>query len=250
MRKRSVEVCLTPAIYHRYENPEAIVVVIDVLRATSAITTAFANGAEKIIPAGTVEEARSYKERGFLIAAERDGNVLDFADFGNSPFNFTKEKVKGKTIVYSTTNGTQTVQKAESAAQVLIGSFLNLQALIQYLKNSGRDILLLCAGWKGKVNLEDTLCAGALAYALLMEEEFDTNDDAVHIAVDLWKQARPDLLRYVDKAAQRSRLREKGLDDCIPWCHRIDVCDVIPVYVDKEIVSFNAVKHGLAALQS
>ena len=106
MIKKSVEVCLTPALFNRFENKEAIVVIIDVLRASSAICTAFSNGALKIIPVAEIDVAREYKNKGYLVAAERDGFVLDFADFGNSPFNFTREKVEGKTIVYSTTNGT------------------------------------------------------------------------------------------------------------------------------------------------
>ena len=93
----------------------SIVVIIDILRASSAICTAFANGAASIIPVADVGEAREYKSKGYLVAAERDGFVLDFADFGNSPFNFTREKVEGKTIVYSTTNGTGIINQASSA---------------------------------------------------------------------------------------------------------------------------------------
>ena len=96
-----VEVCYSPALYKDYENPEAIVVVTDILRASSAIVTAFMNGVEKIIPVGTLEEAKDYKDRGYMVAAERDGIVRDFADFGNSPYNFTAERVQGKEIVYS-----------------------------------------------------------------------------------------------------------------------------------------------------
>ena len=94
---------------------DSIVVIIDILRATSAICTAFDNGASSIIPVADIPEARNYKDRGYLVAAERDGFVLDFADFGNSPFNFTREKVAGKTIVYSTTNGTGIIKLASSA---------------------------------------------------------------------------------------------------------------------------------------
>src|SRR5512145_2226550 len=112
MGMKSLEVCLSPAMFAQHADNEAVVVVIDILRATSAICTAFANGAKAIIPVTTVEEARNMKFDGFLIAAERDGFVLDFADFGNSPFNFTSDRVEGKTIVYSTTNGTSIINMA------------------------------------------------------------------------------------------------------------------------------------------
>ena len=109
--KKKIEVCFSPAVFQYYKDSNAIAVVIDTLRASSAICNAFQNGVEKLIPVKTIDEARKYKKKGFIVAAERDGYVLDFADFGNSPFNFTEERVKGKTIVYSTTNGTQAIKK-------------------------------------------------------------------------------------------------------------------------------------------
>src|SRR5512140_2458147 len=133
MGKRKLETCFSPALYEAEQHSDSIVVIIDILRASSAICTAFANGAVSIIPVAGVDEAREYKKRGFLVAAERDGNVLDFADFGNSPFNFTREKVEGKTIVYSTTNGTGIIKKSSLAGTIVIGSFLNLTALTGWI---------------------------------------------------------------------------------------------------------------------
>jgi 2-phosphosulfolactate phosphatase len=232
MRKRNLEVCLTPAIFNRFENKEAIVVVIDVLRASSAICTAFSNGAAELIPVAEINEAKKYKEKGYLVAAERDGYVLDFADFGNSPFNFTREKVEGKTIVYSTTNGTRIIDLASSARLTVIGTFNNISAISEWLLKQGHDVILFCAGWKDKINLEDTLCAGAIAGRLLESSSFTTICDSVHIATDLWKVAATDPLSYIEKAAQRSRLREKGLDDCIEYCMTPDLNNNIPVMVN------------------
>jgi 2-phosphosulfolactate phosphatase len=229
MGKCNLEVCYSPAVFKRFENPEAIVVVVDVLRASSAICTAIANGAKNIIPVAEIEEARKYKQKGYLVAAERDGYVLDFADFGNSPFNFTRERVDGKTIVYSTTNGTRIINLASSAYLTVIGSFLNISALTKWLAGQGRDVILFCAGWKDKFNLEDTICAGAIAERLLSGKSFMTICDSVHAAVDLWSLAKPNPLEYIEKAAQRSRLRDKGLDDCIEYCMKADITDKIPV---------------------
>jgi 2-phosphosulfolactate phosphatase len=232
MDKCNLEVCFSPAVFKRFENPDAIVVVIDVLRASSAICTAFENGATEIIPVAEVEEARKYKSLGFLIAAERDGYVLDFADFGNSPFNFTREKVEGKTIVYSTTNGTRIIEAANSAYKTVIGAFLNITALSNWLIEERRSVILFCAGWKDKFNLEDTICAGAFAEKLLASSVFSTMCDSVHAATDLWHLAKETPLNYVEKAAQRSRLREKGLDDCIEFCMTQDVTGIIPIIKD------------------
>jgi 2-phosphosulfolactate phosphatase len=229
MRKRNLEVCLTPAIFNRFESNDAIIVIIDVLRASSSICTAFSNGAYSIIPVAEIFEAKEYKNRGYLVAAERDGYVLDFADFGNSPYNFTRDRVEGKTIVYSTTNGTRLINLASSSYKTVIGTFINISAVTEWLLNQDHDVILFCAGWKDKINLEDTLCAGAFAEKLLNSLSFTTICDSVHASIDLWKVASSDPLKYIEKAAQRNRLRDKGLDDCLEYCMSFDLSKSIPV---------------------
>lgn len=235
MQKRKIEVCYSPALYPYYENREAIVVVTDILRASSAIVTAFMNGVKSIIPVGSLEEAKAYKEKGFMVAAERDGIVRDFADFGNSPYNFTAERIAGKEIVYSTTNGTQAINQASSGAQVLIGAYLNLGSLASYIITRKKDLLVLCAGWKNKYNLEDSMFAGALARLVLEDGSFHTICDATLGAIDLYEMASEDMLSYVEKLAQRHRLKKNGLDDVIPYCHEIDLTEMIPVLKGKRL---------------
>jgi len=236
MEQYSLEICFSPAIFEAHSDSEAIIVVVDVLRATSSICSAFANGVKEILPVATVEEARKMKARGYLVAAERDGFVLDFADFGNSPFNFSTENVKGKAVAYSTTNGTGIMKVASVCHEVVIGSYLNFSSLCNWLEEKERKVVIVCAGWKTRFNLEDTLCAGAIADRLLRGGRFSTICDSVHAATDLWNYARDDLMAYVEKAAQRSRLRDKGLDDCLEYCHTFDVTNVIPVLRDGRLV--------------
>ncbi len=236
MEKAKIEVCYSPGLFPYYENRDAIVVVTDILRASSAIVTAFMNGVEKIIPVGTLEEAKSYKDQGFMVAAERDGIVRDFADFGNSPYNFTAERVKGKEIVYSTTNGTNAINLASSGKQVLIGAYLNISALAEHIKKSGRDLLVLCAGWKNKFNLEDTLFAGALSKMVLDDEHFYTICDATLGAIDLYEAAETDMMAYIEKVAQRHRLKKNKLDDVIGYCHEFDLSRLVPVLEGKYLV--------------
>ena len=237
MKKRKLEICLSPLLYEPEEHKGSVVVIIDVLRATSAICTAFEHGAKSIIPVESVEEAMKYKERGFLVAAERDGFVLDFADFGNSPFNFTRERVEGKTIVYSTTNGTGIIKMADSASEIVIGSFLNITSLTSWLENQDKDVVLFCAGWKNRFNLEDTICAGAIAERLMETSLYSTICDSSLAALDLWTLAKDDLQGYIDKAAQRTRLRDKGLDDCIHFCLTADYTHKIPVIENGILVN-------------
>ena len=231
--KNKIEVCFSPALYPYYENTEAIVVVVDILRASSAICTAFMNGAGKIIPVGTLEEAKAMKDKGYLVAAERDGIVRDFADFGNSPFNFSPERVKGKEIVYSTTNGTQAIHLASTGFEVIVGSFLNITAISEHIIKKDRDVLILCAGWKNKFNLEDTFFAGALIEKILKNKAFYTKCDSSLAALDLWSIGRHDSLGYIEKAAQRQRLKKNNLDDVLEYCHTHDMTSIIPV-LEKE----------------
>lgn len=237
MAKSDLEICFSPAIFEAHADSDAVVVVVDILRATSSICTAFANGVKEIIPVATVEEAREMKGRGYLLAAERDGFVLDFADFGNSPYNFTVEKVRGMTVAYSTTNGTGIMKRAAECHDVVIGSYLNFSALCSWLEHQERKVVIVCAGWKTRFSLEDAVCAGAMAERLLLGGRFSTMCDSVHAATDLWKTAKDDLMGYIDKSAQRSRLRDKGLDDCLQYCHTFDVTEIIPVLRNGRLVS-------------
>jgi 2-phosphosulfolactate phosphatase len=232
MSRNKVEVCFTPSAYESFFREETIVVVVDILRATSSICTAFMNGAKKIIPVATLEEAKAYKDKGFLVAAERDGIVRDFADFGNSPFNFTAEKVKDKEVVYSTTNGTHSIMLAGKSYRAIIGSYLNHASLVNYIQAEKRDLLILCAGWKQKFNLEDTLFAGALADALISGCNFESSCDSTLASIDLWNIARHDLMAYVKKVAQHQRLKKNKLDDSIEYCHTFNLTDKVPYLKD------------------
>ena len=236
MPERNLETCFSPALFEPERHSGWIVVVIDILRATSAICTAFENGASSVIPVATIPEARDYKEKGYLVAAERDGYVLDFADFGNSPFNFTSDRIKGKTIAYSTTNGTGIIRLASTAQYIIIGSFLNISAVTGWILEHDNDVILFCSGWKNRFNLEDSLCAGAIAERLMATNLYSTICDSTHAALDLWSLAKDDLGSYVEKVAQRSRLRDKNLDDCIPFCLSMDFTRKIPIIKDGVLV--------------
>lgn len=237
--KRKVEICFTPALYPDFRNDDAIVVIVDILRATSAIVTAFMNGVKSIIPVATLEEALEYKNKGFLVAAERDGIVRDFADFGNSPYNFKKEIIEGHDIVYSTTNGTHCIMLARHSYRVLIGAYLNLEALVKYVVNENRDLVILCAGWKNKFNLEDSLFAGALSESILLHENYTTACDSVHASIDLWNLARHNMMSYIEKAAQRHRLKKNNLDDVIEYCHTPNLTSLIPVLKGNYLIRLN-----------
>lgn len=174
--KPVIDVCLSPDLMHLYPVADKTVVVVDILRATSCMTTAFAHGIGGIVPYAALADCLASKTNGYLIAGERDGRKVDGFDLGNSPFEYMDGLIKGKTIGFTTTNGTQAIAKSKGAQEIIIGSFLNLSAVVDYLRKVSTDILVVCSGWKGKVNLEDTLFAGALVERL--KDHFDSACDA------------------------------------------------------------------------
>ncbi|MFN6943655.1 MAG: 2-phosphosulfolactate phosphatase [Cytophagaceae bacterium] len=234
---RNIDVCLTPELLHLYEVEGKVVVVVDILRATSCMTTAIAHGVEKIIPVATLEECERYKCKGYLTAAERDGMKADGFDLGNSPFSYMENSIAGKTLVVTTTNGTLAITKSEKAAQIIAGSFLNLSAVVNYLLEQPNDVLILCAGWKGKVNLEDTLFAGAVVEAL--EKTFFSHNDAAMAALTLYKVAKKNIGAYLENSSHARRLRNLNIKKDIEFCLKQNVYNVVPIMKNGALVSLN-----------
>lgn len=232
----NIEVCYSPQSYHLFHKPEAVVVVIDILRATSAITTAIYHGVSKMIPIATLIEADEYKKNGFMVAAERNGEIVEGFDLGNSPFGYMNKKVKGKTIAITTTNGTHAIDMARKAKKVIIGSFLNLDAVVEYLAKEKKDVLFLCAGWKNKFNMEDSLFAGAAALQLINKHGFQSICDSTLASMELYKLARLDLNGFLSNSSHRNRLAKLHLERDIEYCLTANQCPVIPVMEGKFIV--------------
>lgn len=238
MEKR-LEVCLTPALLDLYAIEDSIVVVIDILRATSSIVYGIENGATAIIPVAQVEDCLNYSNHGYLLAAERNGEVVQGYDFGNSPFSYTKEKVGGKTVVLTTTNGTKALHLARARAhQVVIGSFLNLKSLCDWLKLQNKNVLLLCAGWKDNFNLEDTLFAGAVVAEL--RKEFTHFDDSSVAAEDLFQLAKNDLRAYINKSSHSHRLAALNIEEDVKFCLQLNICTAIPVLQGETLVALQS----------
>ncbi|MDR0758208.1 MAG: 2-phosphosulfolactate phosphatase [Tannerella sp.] len=231
----TVDVCLSPALYPFYRNDGAVVVIVDVFRATTTITAAFEHGARSIRPVATVEEAEACKATGWLVGAERHVRRCAFADFGNSPFDYTPEKVAGKDIVFTTTNGTKAIRCAARAHCILTGAFVNLQAVARDCARRARDVVVLCSGWEDRINIEDTLFGGALSEALLPAGYLPAGD-ATQMALSLWKEAKSDLRGYLERTEHIRRLSANGLEDDIPYCLTPDSSSLVPVYSAEQNV--------------
>jgi 2-phosphosulfolactate phosphatase len=168
--------------------------------------------------------------QGFFTAGERNGEKVNGFDMGNSPFEYMSENIKGKSIAFTTTNGTQAIEKSKGAKEIIIGSFLNLSAIVEHLNSSDNDILIVCAGWKGKVNLEDTLFAGALIEKL--GDRVKPECDAPLMALHLYEAAKNDLVGFLKNSSHVQRLNRLNIYKDIEFCLTLDQYDVVPVLKD------------------
>ena len=236
-----IEVCYSPALFPvYYQSKNCVVVVIDVFRATSAICTAFQNGVKEIIPVATIEEAKEYKEKGYLVAAERNGEVVDGFDMGNSPFSYMGDEIRGKKVVLTTTNGTKAVERAKAADQLIIGSFLNLKAVCNFLEVSQKNVILLCAGWRDRFNLEDSLFAGAVIYSLSQNPRYTGLSDSSLAAKHLYGLAKDDLNAFLASSSHRNRLKRLNLDRDINYCLQENTMDLVPIFEGNALVIHGA----------
>ena len=236
---KKIDICLTPELIHQFDLSGTVVVVIDILRASSSITTAIAHGVDAVRIVESLPECRDLMNQGYIGAAERGGKKVGGFDMGNSPFSFMNPELEDSNIAMTTTNGTAALKRSKGALQILIGSFLNYSALLTYLERLPCDVLLHCAGWKGKVNLEDTLFAGAVIHGLKQMFEYDS--DVPMMALKLYRQAKDDLKAAIEDSSHVTRLLKLGLEKDIDFCLKYDEYKVIPVlkgdYITKMKIS-------------
>ncbi|TAF67020.1 MAG: 2-phosphosulfolactate phosphatase [Cytophagales bacterium] len=223
---RKIEICLTPDLLFLHSLEGKIVVVVDILRATSCMVTAFAHKVEKIIPVATVEECKQLQQQGLIAAAERGGEKVEGFDIGNSPFSYTENSYAGHTIAMTTTNGTQAIVASQKAETIVIGAFLNINTVAQYLVSKDNDVVVVCAGWQGNINMEDTLFAGALAQILVGTHTWE--NDACYLATTAHEVAKNDYMLYLKECSHFKRLMRFGLEQDVRFCLKHDVYDVLP----------------------
>lgn len=233
-----IEVCLSPALLHLYDISNSIVVVIDIFRASSTIVAAMHNGATRVVPIASVEDciAKGLDTPNSITAGERDGKVAPGLSYGNSPSEYPTDFIAGKTLLLTTTNGTKLLHMASDADQIIIGSFLNLTAVCTYLKQQGKDVLLACAAWKDRVNMEDALFAGAVVEQV--RDAFEVYCDSGRMTSGMYRDAikYPNLIDYLKDSTHYKRLSSYGLEADMAYCTQVDIHPVIPVYNGSELL--------------
>jgi 2-phosphosulfolactate phosphatase len=231
---------LSPSLLHLYDVSSSIVVIIDVLRATSTIAAALYNGAKSIIPVDSIAECiKLGKQMDVITAGERDGRIAEGLKYGNTPLQYTATFVKNKTVVLTTTNGTRLLHMAlgEGAPGIITGSFCNLSAVCDYLIEQNKNVILACAAWKDSINIEDTLFAGAVTSRI--KGKFKVDCDATRISETLYEQAKDDLFGFMKlhNASHYKRLMGFGLEDDIRFCLTIDNANLLVIYETGRLVA-------------
>lgn len=224
---------MSPALLQLYNASQATVVIIDVLRATSTIATALFNGARYIVPVDSVAKCIELgRQINCITAGERDGKIAEGLSHGNSPFEYSREFINGKILVLTTTNGTRLLHMAldKGAREIVTGSFANLDAVTEYLVQQKNNVILACAAWKDRINIEDTLFAGAVIEKV--RSHFTIECDASHIAATLYKRAEGDLFGFMkeNNASHFNRLMGYGLEKDIRYCLESNLANVLPIY--------------------
>ena len=239
LKNRQLYTCLSPALLDLYDISNSVVVIIDVLRATSTIATALYNGAEAVIPVATVPQCIELGAAvSGITAGERDGKVADGLSYGNSPFEYPRSFVENKVLVLTTTNGTKLLHMAldNGAPEIITGSFPNLSAVCEYLLKTEKNVLLGCAAWKDRVNMEDTLFAGAVINRI--KEHFTIHCDSSKMAENLFLEAGDDRFAFMrDRGATHyHRLTNYGLEKDIRFCLTADGANVLPIFKGDRLV--------------
>jgi len=238
--KPSLHTSLSPALVHLYDISNSIIVIIDVLSATSTIATALYNGARFVIPVDSVSRCIELgKQIDGITAGERDGKVAEGLEYGNSPFEYPRNFIEGKTLVLTTTNGTRLLHMAleKGAKEIITGSFSNLSAVCDHLVELKRNVILGCAAWKDRVNMEDALFAGAVISKV--RKHFEINCDSSHIAEAMYEKGKRDLFAFLknNNASHYHRLMNFGLEKDIRYCLTPDEANVLPIYSDGKLVA-------------
>ena len=242
-KSRNIDICLTPNMIDLFDYKNKKIVIIDVFRATSAMCVFLNNGGKRVFPVSSVEEAKELQQnidsKFHLFAAERNGKIVSGFDFGNSPLLYHDKNFNNTSLIITTTNGTNAIEKSRKSNQgMVLASFLNMSAVVNYLNfDYNSDVLIVCSGWKGRFCIEDAILAGCLSNELLKNNQFYFSSDSVFTAQKIYMQAKGDLYKFLLDSAYSNRMK---LEDDMLYCLQLDKIDTVPVWSndpDENLIS-------------
>ena len=243
MDSNKIDVFYSAHAFQAEDLRDKTAIVVDVLRATSSIVTAIHNGAKGVVAVEDMGDASKIAQHldssGYLLCGEKDGVKIEGYQLGNSPLEYTRSKVEGKTLILNTTNGTRAITRASLANNILIASFLNLKYVEQAIKDTKEDIVIVCAGWRGRLSLEDMLCAGKLVYDLTNGTLKEHASDGARAALSLFEKYGDDITSTVKQTNHAVRLKDIVDEDDVTYCCQLNTCAVVPVMKDGIIRELN-----------
>jgi 2-phosphosulfolactate phosphatase len=238
----NVEVFLTSQSVAEEDVKDQTVVVIDVLRACSTIPTALNNGARSFVPVADMAQASkiasNLDQQSYLLGGERGGEKIEGYHLGNSPLEYSRKAVEGRTIIFNTTNGTVAIDTARAAEHLLIASFLNAARVVEFIQAASNDLAIICAGSRNRVSLEDTLCAGLLLYRLWDGVEPEAVSDTAHIAFTQYLHDKDNLQSAVKRCNHAQHLQRLGFGKDVEYCLQLDALPVLPYYQDSRLILY------------
>lgn len=232
----NIDVYTTTLSLNEDEVRGKVVVVIDVLRTTTSIVTAMQNKAKSLIAAEDMGEASKIAQNldptRRLLCGERDGKAIDGYDLGNSPAEFSEEVVRDKTLILTTTNGTKAIARSSQAERVLIASFMNAEAVSEVIKQTEEEVIIVCAGWKGRLSMEDVLCAGYLIHLVYGGQIPEEAKDGAQVAAALYGRFADQIYEAVSASNHARRLQEMGYGEDIGYCCAVNTVSIVPEVVE------------------
>ena len=237
-----VHIHLLPSAPDTFVLSHRVVVVIDILRATSVIVHAMSQGAVEVIPVTTVEEAfqmvKSFPSGTTLLGGERASRKIEGFDLGNSPREYQDQKVRGKRLILTTTNGTKAFHVVSSGKKVLVGSFFNISAVAEKCFELDQDLLIYLSGDEGDFSLEDTVCGGMLIDRIIRTggKSF-TLTDASHSAHILFQKFEANIVESFHLSQHGRDLADRGFEEDLPFCAQVDITNLVPVFEEGVIRS-------------
>ena len=236
---KKLSVCLSPKLFECYNTENNIIVIIDLFRATSVISTAFESGISKIIPVTSLEDALKFKnKKNHILAAERNTKLVEGFNYGNSPYHYMKKNIIGKTLVLTTTNGTKAINLAKGN-KIITASYINFHSVVDYLESYDNDVTILCSGWKNFLNLEDTILAGHISLVLMKNGLFSSDCESVQISKQIYLNSRNDVLEFLSNSAYRKRNNSEELIRDTEFCLKPKIkSQIVPMFVDNYLFPY------------
>ena len=236
---KKLSVCLSPKLFECYNTENNIIVIIDLFRATSVISTAFEFGISKIIPVTSLEDALKFKnKKNHILAAERNTKLVEGFNYGNSPYHYMEKNITGKTLVLTTTNGTKAINLAKGN-KIITASYINFHSVVNYLNSSNNDVTILCSGWKNFLNLEDTILAGHIALVLMKNGLFSSDCESVKISKQIYLNSRVDVLEFLSNSAYRKRNNSEELIRDTEFCLKPKIkSQIVPMLEDNYLIPY------------